>query len=71
MNQGLFKFKSQRRISKKGMDPEKLVVFFDNDLRNGPVIAVCMMFPDVQAVFSLVDDFGSFIKETMYPFKCE
>ena len=53
------------------MDPEKLVVFFDNDLRNGPVIAVCMMFPDAQAVFSLVDDFGSFIKETMYSFKCE
>lgn len=77
LREDVFEFRPRIPSDRPLFDLLRLVVFYDNNDRvngatsGGPCavpMAVCMLLPEGQGVFALVDDFGSVIKATTHRF---
>ena len=59
------------KVGPRRRDPEKLVIFFDNDRRRSckeSMIAVCIQVNKTEGAFALVDDFGRIIQKSTHRF---
>ena len=71
LNMNRFKYVPQRlKILPWRRDPQKLVIFHDNDTHGvEPMMAVCMQVNMREGAFALVDDFGKIIQESTHRFQ--